>query len=176
MGDNPTETIDVDELTDPIPTDVVLNAADELLEDDDTTDGDERQYLEDGVLFCGDGYDSDGDVNIWQPEHHDKVTLVNLSELRDRALDMSFGAFVNDEFDVEVLEDTAYVRSDIDVTTTQRRDTLGECVGTAFDRSDDVEVAYISFGENGGIKTFSGGQTVDDRQLRIGLKDIRDEE
>jgi hypothetical protein len=178
MGDNPTETVDVDGLTDSIPAQVVLNAADELLEGDDTTDGDRRQYLEGGVLFRCDGYDTDADVDIYVPEHDDKATVVGLANLRDgaeRAVTPDFETFVRDEFDVEVLADTAYMSSDIDVTTTQNRDTFGERVGRAFDRSDDVEVTYISFGENGGGVRDSAGRPVDERQLRIGLEDIRDE-
>jgi hypothetical protein len=176
MGDNPTETVDVDGLTDPIPAEAVLNAADELLEDDDTTDGDRRQYLEDGVLFRGDGYDGDGDVNIYDPEHDEQATIVGLAALRDEAeatITPEFSEFVTDEFDVEVLEDTAYIHSDIDVTTTQNRDTLGEPNGRALDNSDDVQVTYICYGENGGGHV--GADAAEDRQLRIGLEDTRDE-
>jgi hypothetical protein len=173
MGDNPTETVDVDGLTDPIPAQVVLNAADELLEADGTTDGDRRQYLEDGVLFRGDGYDTDSDVYIYVPEHDEQAGLLGLSALRERAADTSFDDFVADEFEVEVLDDTAYHRSDIDVTTTQDRDTLGENNGSALDRSNDVEVTYICFGENGGGYLRSSEDDRDDRQLRIGLVDTR---
>jgi hypothetical protein len=176
MGDNPTETVGVDGLTESLPAQVVLNAADELLEADGTTDGDRRQYLEDGVLFRGDGYDTDADVYIYVPEHDERACMIGLDTLRDKAeaaITPDFEAFVADEFDVEVLEDTAYSNSTIDVTTTQNRDTLGERVGRAFDRSDEVEVTYICFGENGGGGAFSERQTEGDRQLRIGLVDTR---
>jgi hypothetical protein len=159
------QTTDVHGLDTEVPTDD-LRA---VLEQVDPTD---MGIVSSGDLLAwGDGH-FDGDGYLLNADAEEKTGRIDLEAIDPEP---SFAEFVEDEFDVEVANtdsDVAYIReADVDVTTTQSRDTLGRSKGQALDNSDDVEMTYITFGENGGF--FADSE--DDRELLIGLKDTRDE-
>lgn len=122
------------------------------------------------LVAYGDGFlDNDGYIiNTAEEEFSGRIQFNDI-ELPPEIPE--FGEFVESEFHLEALADMAFSadQADVDVTTKQPRDVLGSRVGRQIDQSDDVELAYVAFGKN-------GDEDEEDRQLRIGLKDTRDEE
>lgn len=159
------QTTDVRGLDTEVPTDDLR----ELLR---KVDPKEQGIVSSGDLLAwGDGH-YDGDGYILNAAAEEKTGRIDLETID---AEPSFAEFVADEFGVEVVNtdsDVAYIpEADVDVTTTQPRDTLGRSNGQALDNSDDVEITYITFGENGG-STLGDDE---DRELLIGLYDTRDE-
>jgi hypothetical protein len=156
------QTTDVRGLATDVPTENLRAAL-------DMVDPHTKEVVRKGdVLVWGDGC-ADPDVFVMNLAEKEVSDLINVDRIE---IESSFTEFVKDEFHVDVLDDRAFADGgQIDVTTTQGRDTFGRTVGQNLDQSDDVEIQYITFGENGG-EVF--GKPEEDRELRIGLKDTRE--
>lgn len=128
------------------------------------------------VMAEGDGF-SDGDTYFYNVSDLEKVTedeveavdkayqsISTVKDIVDGA--QPFKDFVEENFSVEVLDDSAYtMEPGIDVTTTQSRPTLGSAVGRSISESDDVSIGYVCVGDDGR----GGGEG----RLRINLRDER---
>jgi len=158
-----------------LPIDDLEAAIEQVSDEDGNAEGTYAVVGE--VTLMGDSY-NDGDVRLARTEDVNELNVENdtfdadsrgftsissLEQCIENARETDISEFVEDEFDVEVVDGHAYTgdNMDLDVTTTQSRDTFGGNTGQALDESDDVAIGYITYDGN------------NEDQIRIGLDDTR---